>query len=116
MSYSTTYYAIFNYYQGDRKPGSFADVKSTIFFDTIPEADRAAFKMLDFVDAQAEGITDPFGLIYDIAIADVWADTQYFILQVGSELYFVDTQGYNYCRYVARIVNFEGELSLFFPM
>jgi len=111
MSYSTTYYAIFNYYQGDRKPGSFADVKSTIFFDTIPEADRAAFKMLDFVDARAEGIMTPADNLYD-----VWADAQYFILKVGSELYFVDTQGYNYCRYVARIVNFKGELNLFFPM
>lgn len=103
--------AIYSYYQGDRKPSSFADVKSTIFFNTIPEADRAAFKLLDFVDAQTEGITTPFS-----DIADVLADTQYFILQVGSELYFVDTQGYNYCRYVAKIVNFEGELSLFFPM
>lgn len=103
--------AIFNYYQGDRKPGNFAGIYSTIFFDTIPEADRAAFKMLDFVDAQAEGITTP-----SCDLAQVWADAQYFILQVGSELYFVDTQGYNYCRYVAKIVNFEGELSLFFPM
>ena len=102
---------IYSYYQGDRKPSSFADVKSTIFFNTIPEADRAAFKMLDFVDAHNEGIKSPIDYI-----ADVWANTQYFILQVGSELYFVDTQGYNYCRYVARIVEFEGELSLFFPM
>ncbi len=106
-----TYTAIFNYYQGDRKPGSFADVKSTIFFDWIPEADRAAFKMLNFVDAHNEGITTP-----SCDLAEVWADAQYFILQVGSELYFVDTQGYNYCRYVAKIVNFEGELNLFFPM
>jgi len=106
-----TYTAIYDYYQGDRKPSDFADVRSTIFFDTIPEADRAAFKMLDFVDAHNEGITNPFS-----DIAEVWADTQYFILQVGSELYFVDTQGYNYCRYVARIVNFKGELNLFFPM
>jgi hypothetical protein len=106
-----TYTAIYSYYQGDRKDRDFADVYSTIYFDTIPEADRAAFKMLDFVDAQAEGITNPFS-----DLADVWADAQYFILQVGSELYFIDTQGYNYCRYVAKIVNFKGELSLFFPM
>jgi len=103
--------AIYDYYQGSRKIGNFHDTKSIIFFDTIPEADRAAFKMLDFVDAQAEGIEYPLS-----NIADVWADTQYFILQVGSELYFIDTQGYNYCRYVAKIVNFEGELNLFFPM
>jgi len=106
-----TYSAIYSYYQGDRKPSDFADVKSTIYFDTIPDADRAAFKMLDFVDAHNEGITTPFS-----DLAEVWADTQYFILQVGSELYFVDTQGYNYCRYVAKIVNFKDELSLFFPM
>ena len=104
-------HAVYGYYQGDRKIGSFHDTKSIIDFSTLLDYEKVAFKKLNFVDAHNEGIEYPLS-----NIAEVWADTQFFILQVGSELYFVDTQGFNYCRYVAKIVNFEGELSLFFPM
>jgi hypothetical protein len=111
MNYSGKELAVYGYYQGDRKPGSFEDVESIIDFKSLRTYEKYAFSILNFVDAHNEGITTPFS-----DIAEVWADTQYFILQVGSELYFIDTQGYNYCRYVAKIVNFEGELNLFFPM
>lgn len=94
-------HATYSYYQGDRKPGDFQYVDSTIDFNILLDYEKAAFKKLQFVDAEAEGITDSFS-----DIAEVWADTQYFILRFGSELYFIDTQGFNYCRYVARMINF----------
>jgi hypothetical protein len=111
MNYSAKELAVYAQYQGNRKPSRFEDVKMTIDFKTLETREKYAFSILNFVDAHNEEVKTPFD-----CIADVWADTQYFILQVGSELYFVDTQGYNYCRYVAKIVNFEGELNLFFPM
>ena len=111
MNYSAKELAVYRWYQGDRKIGNFHDAKSIMDFKSLRTHEKYAFSILNFVDAHNEGITTPFS-----DIAEVWADTQYFILQVGSELYFIDTQGYNYCRYVAKIVNFEGELSLFFPM
>tara|TARA_R110000868_G_scaffold51018_3_gene162298 strand:- start:1224 stop:1559 length:336 start_codon:yes stop_codon:yes gene_type:complete len=111
MNYSAKETAVYGYYQGDRKPSSFEDVQSIIDFKSLQTREKYAFSILNVVDAENEYIKDPFS-----DIAEVWADTQYFILQFGSELYFIDTQGYNYCRYVAKIVNFEGELPLFFPM
>lgn len=94
-------HATYSYYQGNRKPSDFADVTATIDFNTLLDYEKAAFKKLQFVYAEAEGITTPFS-----DIAEVWADTQYFILRFGSELYFIDTQGFEYCRYVARMINF----------
>ena len=93
--------AIYLYYQGDRKPGDFADVRSIIDFTTLPAADQAAFLELDILNAKDEGITSPFS-----DIAEFWGDTQFFLLEFEGDLYFVDTQGYNYCRYVAKVVNF----------
>lgn len=101
MNYSAKELGVYAYYQGDRKPGSFEDVTSTIDFASLRDYEKYAFSILDIVDAGNEGITDSFS-----DIAEVWADTQYFMLRFGSELYFIDTQGYDYCRYVARMVNF----------
>ena len=111
MNHSAKDHAVYVYYQGDRKIGNFHDAKPVIDFRSLKADEKAAFKKLNFVDAHIEGINYPLDFI-----DDVLADTQYFILQVRKELFFIDTQGYNYCRYVAKIVNFEGELSLFFPM
>lgn len=104
MNYSAKEIAVYAQYQGNRKLSSFDDVTSIIDFKTLETHEKYAFSSLNFVDAYNEEIETPF-----TCIADVWADTQFFILQIGSELYFVDTQGFNYCRYVAKVVNFPSD-------
>ena len=94
--------AIYLYYQGDRKLGAFADVSNSIIdFITLPAADQAAFLELDILNAKDVGITDPFS-----DIGEFWGNTQFFLLEFEGDLYFIDTQGFNYCRYVAKVVNF----------
>ena len=97
-------HAVYGYYQGSRKIGNFHDTKSIIDFSTLLDYEKAAFMKLNFVDAQAEGINYPLS-----NIAEVWADTQFFMLEFEGDLYFVDTQGFNYCRYVAKVVNFPSD-------
>ena len=99
--------AIYLHYQGDRKPSDFADVTSIIDFITLPAADQAAFLELDILNAEDGGIIDPFSLVGDIG--EFWADTQFFMLEFEGDLYFIDTQGYNYCRYVAKVINFPSD-------
>ncbi len=73
--------AIYLYYQGDRKPSDFADVRSIIDFNTLPAADQAAFLELDILNAKDEGITDPFS-----DIAEFWGDTQFFCKNLPSDM------------------------------
>ena len=93
-----------NFFQGTRKPDDWEEVR-LFYWGALNSAEKATFLKLPIINAEAEGIISPF-----TELSDELADQQYFILAgPDGDFYFIDTQGFNYCRYVAEIEAFPGE-------
>lgn len=80
-----------------RKPGIFDEVGTRRDFTSINEEIQGIIKTLPVVEVS-----------YDQDLFDDFLDgkQQFYILKTPDDNWLVDTQGYNYARYVVRLNNF----------
>ena len=90
----------------DRKPSSNLEVGNTDF-STLPEVIQEAMIALPEVEIE-EHLFSEWGFFADILNP---AESQFYIVTLGNDVYFVDNQGYDYCRYVTRLVNLNPQIA-----
>ena len=87
---------IINKYRHDcnRKSTTIEEVDDTVI--VVPKQDA---EVMGIYKAESLGLTaeDPFG-----DLPDRLANQMVFILEVDGVLYLINTEGYSYCRYVAK--------------
>ena len=84
----------------NRKP-SFAHQIETTDFSQLPEIIQEALTALPEVELD-EHVYDQWGFFADVLDPN---ESQFYIVTLGNDIYFVDNQGYDYCRYATRLIN-----------
>lgn len=95
------YKGIINRLPFTRKPGDWEEVTAHYDFDDLPQRMQDTLIFLPQIE---------------IGKADCWEklfthEMQFTIGFRGEETYFIDTQGYDYARYVCRLFNFPKDLA-----
>ncbi len=91
----------------DRKPYSPEDVDSKTDFNSLSPKIQQLIKSLPIYDIESEIFEDDAEGFY---IDGLTSGDQYAILNINNQYFFVDTQGYDYARYVGEILNFPNDI------
>ena len=86
----------------NRKPGGLHDIENTDFSE-LPEVVKEAMMKLPEVEID-EHVYNQWGFFADILDP---SESQFYIVTLGDDIYFVDNQGYDYCRYATRLINIQ---------
>lgn len=84
----------------NRKPGDRFEIEDTDY-STLPDLIQDA--MMDLPEVElTEDLYNEWGFFADILDPN---ESQYYIVTYEDDVYFVDNQGYEYCRYITRLTN-----------
>lgn len=87
-----------------RKPGHFDNIKEAVPYATIATLRNVPSLRVDQVYPHGTDCITPYTEFRDsFALTCDNHQVYVFMLNVGGRLYLVNTEGYNYCRYVARV-------------
>lgn len=84
----------------DRKPSTEFEVDNTDF-STLPDLVQEAMMKLPEIELTPE-LYAQYGFFADILDPQ---ESQFYVVTLNDDIYFVDNQGYEYCRYVTRLTN-----------
>lgn len=82
-----------------RKISNWNDVPSYIDWNDLFDEFKEVIKKLPILDGDKLDVKDPFTSLND--------PPQFFLITIKDRIFFVDTQGYDYCRYTSGIINYD---------
>ena len=94
-----TAWQIREYVDTSHKPVRLLDVNTTTPYSVIPEAVRQQLTSLPVIDYNRLYFGHPEGFFRDI----LDGKQQIYLMRAGTRVFFVDTQGHSYARYIGEI-------------
>lgn len=100
MKNSEIAWAIRDYVRVDRKPFNVDEITSTTHVDEIPINVFELMSKLPIVDGNKFDFDNEGFFQHDV----VEGDQQCYIMEINDRTFFIDTQGYDYARYIGEII------------
>jgi len=97
-------YFTFNSIQGNRKPNNPDDVTFKVGVEEMSDEFKKQLKKLPIIELPYDYFS--YGSFFDDfrQYPNIKKENQYFLIKWNRNTYFVDTQGYEYARYVTKII------------